>query len=106
MNHCLHVFGFLQALAKKLCGFKGKFHAFKGDLEKEEDIKAVFEWTESNLKSPVHVLVNNAGFASIDTMLSKSFVSMLQVVCPCMCEILRVYLGMFLYVKKVWLFLY
>jgi NADP+-dependent farnesol dehydrogenase len=52
----------VEELAKKLHGKKGKLHAVKADISKEEDILNAFKWTSDNL-GPVHVLVNNAGVA-------------------------------------------
>ncbi|KAJ3660780.1 hypothetical protein Zmor_005211 [Zophobas morio] len=46
--------------AKKLTGKKGKLHAFKADVSKEEDILKAFKWVTENL-GPVHILINNAG---------------------------------------------
>lgn len=59
----------IEALAKELSGHKGKLYSIKGDVRKEDDIKAAFSWVENNLKSPVHVLVNNAAFSVFDTPL-------------------------------------
>jgi NADP+-dependent farnesol dehydrogenase len=50
----------VEELAKKLQGKKGKLHAVKADITKEEDILKAFKWTSDNL-GPVHILVNNAG---------------------------------------------
>ncbi|RZC39050.1 dehydrogenase/reductase SDR family member 11-like, partial [Asbolus verrucosus] len=44
----------------KLSGKKGKLHAVKADVSKEEDVLKAFRWTEENL-GHVHVLINNAG---------------------------------------------
>ncbi|KAJ3651596.1 hypothetical protein Zmor_017625 [Zophobas morio] len=49
--------------AKTLSNKKGKLHAFKADLRKEEDILSLFKWTTKNL-GPVHILVNCAGIGS------------------------------------------
>ena len=49
--------------AKKLSDKKGKLHAFKCDIRKEEDILKAFDWTTKNL-GPVHILINNAGIGS------------------------------------------
>jgi NADP+-dependent farnesol dehydrogenase len=50
----------VEETAKKLQGKKGKLHAVKADISKEEDILKAFKWTSDNL-GPVHILVNNAG---------------------------------------------
>ncbi|XP_068894715.1 farnesol dehydrogenase-like isoform X2 [Tenebrio molitor] len=50
----------VEELAKKLQSKKGKLHAVKADISKEEDILNAFKWTSDNL-GPVHILVNNAG---------------------------------------------
>jgi NADP+-dependent farnesol dehydrogenase len=50
----------VEETAKKLQGKKGKLHAVKADISKEEDILKAFKWTSDNLGS-VHILVNNAG---------------------------------------------
>jgi NADP+-dependent farnesol dehydrogenase len=50
----------VEEIAKKLQGKKGKLHAVKADISKEEDILKAFKWTSDNL-GPVHILVNNAG---------------------------------------------
>lgn len=52
-----------QALSEEMKNEKGKVYPLKADLEKEEDIIASFKWIESNLKTPVHILVNNAGLS-------------------------------------------
>jgi NADP+-dependent farnesol dehydrogenase len=52
----------VEELAKKLKGKKGKLHAVKADISKEEDILNAFKWTSDNV-GPVHILVNNAGVA-------------------------------------------
>lgn len=56
-------------LSKQLSAEKGKLYAIKGDVAKEDDILSAFSWIEDNLKSPVHVLVNNAAYGSSDTLL-------------------------------------
>ena len=50
----------IEQRAKQLSGKKGKLHAIKADLTKEEDILKIFKWSKENL-GPVHILVNNAG---------------------------------------------
>lgn len=59
----------IEELSKQLSAEKGKLYAIKGDVAKEDDIKSAFAWIEENLKSPVHVLVNNAAYGSTDTLL-------------------------------------
>ncbi|XP_063929818.1 farnesol dehydrogenase-like [Zophobas morio] len=49
--------------AKKISDKKGKLHAFKCDIRKEEDILKAFDWTTKNL-GPVHILINNADIGS------------------------------------------
>ncbi|CAH1371969.1 unnamed protein product [Tenebrio molitor] len=50
----------VEELAKRLQGKKGKLHACKADISKEQDILNAFKWTSDNV-GPVHILVNNAG---------------------------------------------
>ncbi|KAJ3660793.1 hypothetical protein Zmor_005224 [Zophobas morio] len=50
----------VEELAKKLSGKKGKVHAVKVDISKEEDILKGFKWVTDNL-GPVSILINNAG---------------------------------------------
>ena len=50
----------VEDLAKQLEGKKGKLHAVKTDISKEEDILKAFKWVSDNL-GPVHILINNAG---------------------------------------------
>ncbi|KAF2893590.1 hypothetical protein ILUMI_12586 [Ignelater luminosus] len=54
--------GKIEEVSKKLEGKKGKFYAHLADVSKEEDILKAFQWVKDNL-GPVHILVNNAGFA-------------------------------------------
>ncbi|XP_066247068.1 farnesol dehydrogenase-like [Euwallacea similis] len=49
----------VQEIAKQLSNEKGKLHAFKGDLTKQEDILSVFNEIDKKL-GPIHVLINNA----------------------------------------------
>ncbi|KAJ9585024.1 hypothetical protein L9F63_020634, partial [Diploptera punctata] len=49
----------VEALAKSLNSEKGKLHAFKCDVSKEEEVKKVFKWTKENLGS-IDILINNA----------------------------------------------
>jgi NADP+-dependent farnesol dehydrogenase len=50
----------VEELSKKLQDKKGKLHAVKVDMTKEEDIVRGFKWVSDNL-GPVHILINNAG---------------------------------------------
>nr|CAD7586493.1 unnamed protein product [Timema genevievae] len=50
----------VEELSAELKGAPGKLHALKGDLTKEEDILAAFDWVKKNL-GRIDVLVNNAG---------------------------------------------
>ncbi|XP_068911465.1 farnesol dehydrogenase-like isoform X1 [Tenebrio molitor] len=50
----------VEELSKKLQNKKGKLHAVKVDMTKEEDILRGFKWVSDNL-GPVHILINNAG---------------------------------------------
>nr|CAD7394920.1 unnamed protein product [Timema cristinae] len=50
----------VEELSAELKGAPGKLHALKGDLTKEEDILAAFDWIKKNL-GRIDVLVNNAG---------------------------------------------
>ncbi|RZC42510.1 adh short, KR, Epimerase, and/or NAD binding 10 domain containing protein [Asbolus verrucosus] len=51
----------IEEHSRQLCGKKGKLHAVKADITREEDIVKAFEWIGDNL-GPVHILVNNAGY--------------------------------------------
>ncbi|KAJ3630070.1 hypothetical protein Zmor_027102 [Zophobas morio] len=53
----------IEERAKQLSDKKGKLHAIKADLTKEEDILTVFKWAKENL-GPVHILINNAGIVA------------------------------------------
>ncbi|CAA9999647.1 unnamed protein product [Nesidiocoris tenuis] len=62
----------LQALAEEMKGEKGRIYPLKADLAQEEEIVRSFKWIETNLKSPVHILVNNAGLSILgDTIDGK-----------------------------------
>ena len=61
----------VEQRAKQLAGKKGKLHALKADVSKEEDIVKAFKWIEKNC-GPVHILVNNAGTASMGTLLETA----------------------------------
>nr|CAD7574146.1 unnamed protein product [Timema californicum] len=50
----------MKELSAELKGAPGKLHALKGDVSKEEDILAAFDWVKKNL-GRIDVLVNNAG---------------------------------------------
>nr|CAD7264408.1 unnamed protein product [Timema shepardi] len=50
----------VEELSAELKDSPGKLHALKGDLTKEEDILAAFDWIKKNL-GRIDVLVNNAG---------------------------------------------
>lgn len=50
----------IEELAKNLSGKKGKLHAFKCDVSKEEEILSVFKEIISKLGN-ISILVNNAG---------------------------------------------
>ncbi|XP_044260805.1 farnesol dehydrogenase-like [Tribolium madens] len=54
----------IEECAKKYAGKKGKLVAVKADMSKEDDILRAFKWIEGNL-GPIHVLVNNAGYATM-----------------------------------------
>ncbi|XP_018325330.1 farnesol dehydrogenase [Agrilus planipennis] len=58
----------VEELAKKLEGAKGKLHAVKVDITKENEIIDGFEWVKKNL-GPVHVLINNAGVARTTSLI-------------------------------------
>lgn len=62
----------MQALSADLekAENKGKLYPIKGDLRKEEDILSAFDWIDRNLGA-VHVMVNNAGVVTCDTILGK-----------------------------------
>lgn len=57
----------IEERAKTLSGKKGKLHAFKADVSKEEDILKLFEWTTKNI-GLVHILVNNAGISKTSNL--------------------------------------
>ena len=61
----------IEALAKKLCRTKGKLHAVKVDISKEEDILAGFKWVSEKL-GPVSILINNAGVLPNSTLVDGS----------------------------------
>lgn len=52
----------VEAIAKKLSGEKGKLHAFKCDMTKEQDITSTFNEIIKKLGN-VHILINNAGLS-------------------------------------------
>ncbi|KAK5641873.1 hypothetical protein RI129_010420 [Pyrocoelia pectoralis] len=56
-----------EELSKRLEGGKGVFYYIEADVTKEDDILNANEWIEKNL-GPVHILVNNAGTASVTTL--------------------------------------
>ncbi|XP_018325329.1 farnesol dehydrogenase [Agrilus planipennis] len=59
----------IEELAKKLqaSNAKGKLHAVKVDMTKEDEIIDGFNWVKKNL-GPIHVLVNNAGVARFNSL--------------------------------------
>ncbi|XP_018319731.1 farnesol dehydrogenase-like [Agrilus planipennis] len=61
----------IEELAKKLqqANAKGKLHAVKVDMTKENEIIDGFNWVKKNL-GPIHVLVNNAGGARSTTLIN------------------------------------
>ncbi|XP_018325342.1 farnesol dehydrogenase [Agrilus planipennis] len=60
----------IEELAKKLqnANAKGKLHAVKVDMSKENEIIEGFNWVKKNL-GPIHILINNAGFAKDNTLI-------------------------------------
>ncbi|XP_046393939.1 uncharacterized protein LOC124161598 [Ischnura elegans] len=53
----------VEELAASLAGKgKGKLHAVRADVGKEEDVVRAFQWVREHLGA-VHVLINNAGYA-------------------------------------------
>ncbi|XP_025837716.1 farnesol dehydrogenase-like isoform X2 [Agrilus planipennis] len=62
----------VEKLAKKLqdANAKGKLHAVKVDMTKENEIIDGFNWVKKNL-GPIHVLVNNAGVARFDALIDS-----------------------------------
>lgn len=52
----------IDQLAQKVTG-KGKIYSLKVDLSKQADIKAAFEWIDSELGGP-YILINNAAYVS------------------------------------------
>ncbi|XP_046393946.1 farnesol dehydrogenase-like [Ischnura elegans] len=52
----------VEELAASLAGRKGKLHAVRADVGKEEDVVRAFKWVREHLGA-VHVLINNAGYA-------------------------------------------
>lgn len=59
----------VEELAKKLTGKKGKLHAIKTDITKEEDILNAFKWIKANV-GPIHILVNNAGIVQDNQLMT------------------------------------
>ena len=51
---------FLKKLSEELKATKGKLHAHKCDLTKEEEMLALFDWIKTNLGG-VDICINNAG---------------------------------------------
>ena len=45
---------------------KGKFHPYVGDISKESDIVAAFDFAKK--LGPIHILINNAGFMKLQSM--------------------------------------
>ncbi|RZC33053.1 adh short and/or KR domain containing protein [Asbolus verrucosus] len=58
----------MEENSKILANEKGKLHAFKADITKEEELLAVFKNIETNL-GPIHILVNNAGTCKFGTII-------------------------------------
>ncbi|CAG9766549.1 unnamed protein product [Ceutorhynchus assimilis] len=59
----------VEDLAKKLSNKKGKLHAFKCDMTKEEEIKEAIGQVIEKL-GPIHILVNNAGLMQEATLIN------------------------------------
>ncbi|XP_069683508.1 farnesol dehydrogenase-like [Periplaneta americana] len=57
----------VQELANTLKSASGKLYPLKCDVTKEEEVKEAFQWVKANLGG-VHILVNNAGVASDNTL--------------------------------------
>lgn len=54
----------MEIAARELSGKRGTFHPIKCDLSVENEIIEAFENIRKSL-GPVHVLINNAGFAKM-----------------------------------------
>nr|CAD7461015.1 unnamed protein product [Timema tahoe] len=50
----------IEALKEQVKDAPGQLHPLKGDVSKEQDILAVFDWTKKHLGG-VDILINNAG---------------------------------------------
>ncbi|RZC42512.1 adh short, KR, Epimerase, and/or NAD binding 10 domain containing protein, partial [Asbolus verrucosus] len=79
----------IEEHAKKLSGKKGKLHAIRTDLLKEEEILKAFESITKSL-GPVHILVNCAGTFRPTTLIDGNiefwkYVLNLNVLALCIC---------------------
>ncbi|KAJ8929472.1 hypothetical protein NQ314_017852 [Rhamnusium bicolor] len=57
----------IEEQSKKLAGGKGKLHAIKADISKEDDVLKAFRWVKENL-GPIHILINNAGIVQFTSL--------------------------------------
>ena len=55
-------------MSEGLTSAKGRLHAFKCDLSKEEEILSMFAWITNNVGG-VDVCINNAGFGDFGSLL-------------------------------------
>jgi len=62
----------IEKIADELKSEKGKLYAVKCDLQKEEDILAVFEYIKKNF-GKLHVCINNAGFSKDQKITEGNF---------------------------------
>ncbi|XP_017780953.1 PREDICTED: farnesol dehydrogenase-like isoform X2 [Nicrophorus vespilloides] len=58
----------LEELAKSFAGKVGKFHPYRCDITKNEEVINAFKWITSTI-GPISILINNAGVARHTTLL-------------------------------------
>lgn len=61
----------MQKLSNELNGKPGKLHAYKCDVQNNEEVTNMFKWTKETL-GPVHIIVNNAAAMYHETTLGKT----------------------------------
>ncbi|XP_017781031.1 PREDICTED: farnesol dehydrogenase-like [Nicrophorus vespilloides] len=57
----------LEESATVFAGKAGKFHPYRCDITKNEEIINAFKWTTSTI-GPISILINNAGFTNYTTL--------------------------------------